>query len=294
MPVKYAAPGFLNFKTFQKFGQLFAFSSAERFRDSNIMKKALLGGLVVSCMVSSGWAIGVTTYDVPITAIFGSGNPDGGWTVNTAGEIQLGLRAKGRNDSSYANATPNDAAGTYTFATFGGVRGPFNYEFSINSGVNAFPLPLVSYSFFLAVDNDPSAGTSYTVVNPLGHWGDNSFGNNSTANGAGVEPANVGEFVTFPTIYNIAQNSQNITFGDYPGGGIAQPGPADATYSYELFAVALGGSSTDARLASVGITVVVGQGGSVVGSVGVPDAGSTLTLLGLGMVGLMGFRFWKR
>lgn len=249
------------------------------------MKKQILAALCAALAIApSAWAVGVTTYDVPITAIFGSGNPNGGWTVNTAGDIQIGLRAKGRNDTIYAGTTPNNAAGTYTFGTFGGARGPFNYEFSINSDTMDPAVPLSAYEFYFSADGDPSAGVSYTTVNPLAHWGDNSFGNNSTANGAGVEPANLADYLAFPGLYNLAQNSQNITFGDYPGGGYAMPGPTDATYNYELYAVASGAGSGGTRLADVGITVIVGRGGAA----SVPDTGHTVALL-FGACGLLVF-----
>lgn len=228
------------------------------------MKKIILAALcaALTAIAPSVWAVGTTVYDVPITFIAGNGNPNTGFTVNTAGDIQLGLRAKGRNDSAYASLTPNNAAGTYTFATFSGARGPFNYEFSINSDTSDPASPLSTYDFYISVDGDPSAGIIYTTVNPLAHWFDNSFGGNGTANGAGVEPAIPADYLAFPGLYNIAQNSQNITFGDYPGGGFAVPGPTDATYDYELFAVAHGAGSGATRLADVGITVVVGHGRS--------------------------------
>lgn len=248
------------------------------------MKKTLLTALFISFMAPSVWA--VTTYNQSITAIFGTGNPDTGWTADTANNIQLGLRAKGRNDSSYVGLTPNDGAGTYSFPIFGGARGPFNYEFSINSDASGGGgLNLSFYDFYLAVDGNSSQGVTFTQVDPLAHWGDNSYGNNGTANSAGVE----GTAAALAGGNNVAQNSQNITFGDYPGGAFAVPGPADATYNYELFAVADGAGSGGTRLASVGITVVVGNGGAAV-----PEAGSTLALLGLSLAGLAAFSFRKR
>ncbi|HUG12344.1 MAG TPA: hypothetical protein VMM36_15100, partial [Opitutaceae bacterium] len=191
----------------------------------------------------------------------------------TGSGIQLGLRAKYRNDYpvvALRGTIPSDGAGTYTFPVFGGPRGPFNYEFSINSDVVAGLSPLSACDFYLAVDNDPSGCVSYTAVKPLFHWVDNSYGNDATANGMGVEPTNLlpdltavnTAYLGYPTTYSIAQGSQNITFGDYPGGGFVQPGPADATYNYELYAVASGDGPNGARLASVGITVVVGSGGA--------------------------------
>jgi hypothetical protein len=196
-----------------------------------------------------------------ITAIFGSGNPNGGWTASSGGEIQLALRAKGRNDTGAAGTTPNNGAGTYSFPVFQGARGPFNYEFSINSDTNdANGVDrLTAYDFYLSVDGDPDQCVDYTTVDPLAYWADNSYGNNSTLNGQGVE----GPAAALAGSNNIAQNSQNITFGDYPAGAFPAPGPANATYSYELYAVADGAGPGGARLASVTITVVVGAGGAV-------------------------------
>ncbi len=77
------------------------------------MLKKILTLFVVTAVVPSVWA-------VDITAIYGGGNPDGGWTADTDSGITLGLRAKGRNDTSFAGTTPNDGAGTYTFATLEG------------------------------------------------------------------------------------------------------------------------------------------------------------------------------
>ena len=175
--------------------------------------------------------------------------------------FNVALRAKGRNDTIYAGTTPNNGTGTYSFPIFGGARGPFNYEFSINSDTNDADGtdPLTTYDFYLSVDGESNQCVDYTTIDPLAHWGDNSYGNNSTANGQGVE----GTKAALASSNNIAQNSQNITFGDYPAGAFASPGPANATYSYELFAVAQAAGPNGPKLASVSITVVVGTGGAV-------------------------------
>lgn len=225
--------------------------------------------------------------DTNITAIFGGGNPDTGWTAVTSNNIQLGLRAKGRNLTPYAGTVPSDGNGTYTFATQIGIRGPFNYEFSINADKGGLGgLSLLSYDFYIAVDHDSSQGISYSLANPLTQWLDNSFGNNSTTNGNGVEPVTLADVGSFPALFTIAQNSQNITFGGatgYPGGPI--PLEANATYTYELFAVASGAGADGARLASTSMTVVIGAGGAAV-----PDATSTMALVGLALAGLVGLR----
>jgi len=236
------------------------------------MKKIckIITALAFCAMVPSGWAI---AFNQNITAIFGTGNPDTGWTTDTsAGGIQLGLRAKDRDTASTANAS-----GVYSYATGFAVSNPararWNWEFSINSGgVN-----LDNFDFYISVDTDPSQATSYTTVNALTFFADNSYGNNATANGAGVE----GPAAALASGNNIAQQSQNLVFvGGNPN--------LDATYDYVLYAVAPGAGSGGAHLAETRITVVVGNGGAV------PDTGSTLALLGLGIAALTGFSYRQR
>lgn len=232
--------------------------------------KKLLTAIVLTALVPSVWAV---TYDDTITAIYGGGNPDTGWTSESGGGIELALRGKNRD----TGATPN-VNGVYTFPTGFAVSNParalWNYEFSINSGT-----PFLDYyDYFLSVDLDPTAGVSYVTFDPLASFADNSYGDAGTANGAGVE----GTAAALAGSNFIAQNSQNIVF-------LGLNPLLDATYNYELYAVAKGAGVGGSKLADVGITVVVGQGGA-----GVPDVGSTLPLLALGAAGLVGFGFRKR
>jgi hypothetical protein len=212
------------------------------------MKKKLLVLTLTSVATLS--ALAAVLYNQNITAIFGSGNPNTGWTADTSNGIQLALRAKSRIDGSTTNAT-----GVYSFPVGPAPRGAWNYEFSINSDVAHGTDPLSTYDYYISVDGDASQCIRYTTVDALNYWSDNSYGNNSTANGQGAE----GTAAMFAGANNIAQNSQNITFADYPGG--AQP-LGNATYNYELYAVEKGAGPNGARLASVGITVVVGTGGA--------------------------------
>ena len=213
-------------------------------------RKLLVLTLLSAAVLSVGAAV---LYNQTITAIYGSGNPNTGWTADTSNGIQLALRGKGRDDGSTTNV-----AGVYSFPVGAPGRGSWNYDFSINSDVTNGVNPLSTYDYYLSADNDPSECISYTTVNALTYWADNEFGNNSTANGAGTN----GTAATSPALAatnNVAQNSENITFGDYPGG----PRPlANATYNYELYAVEKGAGPNGARLASVGITVVAGDGGA--------------------------------
>ena len=228
-------------------------------------------------MAPSIWAV---TYNDNITAIFGGGNPDTGWTSESGNGITLALRGKQR----YPSTSTANVNGVYSYATGlippNNNRAVWNWEFSINSGTAFLP----TYDYFVGIDTDPSQGISYTYVNALTYWTDNSFGNGSTLNGQGVEanPNNAANSAALAAVNTIAQQSQNLVFA---GGNPL----LDATYNYELFAVAKGGGTSGAKLADVGITVVVGRGGAAV-----PDGGSTLSLLGLGMAGLAGINFRKK
>lgn len=223
-------------------------------------------------MAPSIWAV---TYNDNITAIFGGGNPDTGWTSESGNGITLALRGKQR----YPSTSTANVNGVYSYATGlippNNNRAVWNWEFSINSGTAT----LDAYDYYVGVDLDPSAGINYSFVNALTFWSDNSYGNNGTANGAGLETGLAAALLAGD---NIAQQSQNLVFA---GGNPL----LDATYNYELFAVAKGGGASGAKLADVGITVVVGRGGAAV-----PDAGSTLSLLGLGMAGLASLNFRKQ
>src|SRR5688500_16347208 len=78
-------------------------------------------------------ALFADSYNTNITAIYGGGNPDTGWTSDSGNGITLGLRAKNRD----TGVTPNNGAGVYSFATgynAANTRALWNYEFSINSG----------------------------------------------------------------------------------------------------------------------------------------------------------------
>jgi hypothetical protein len=224
--------------------------------------------LVVTFLcVASAALLQADSYNQSITAIFGAGNPDTGWASDSGNGITLGLRGKNRD----TGATPN-VGGIYTFApglNAGGTRALWNYEFSINSGTAL----LDSYDYFLGIDMDPSAGISYTYVNPFAAFNDNSFGNSATINGQGFEgpPASNSLLASSNTV---VQNSQNIIFlGLNPF--------LNATYNYDLFAVAKGDGVGGAHLDDVAITVVVGSGGAAV-----PEAGTSVMLLGAGLASL--------
>src|SRR3954471_12033806 len=113
------------------------------------MKKKLLTLTLISAVGLSAWA--AVLYNQNITAIYGSGNPNTGWTADTSNGIQLALRAKNRVDGSTTNAT-----GVYSFPVGPAPRGAWNYEFSINSDPANGTTPLSTYDYYISTDNDPS------------------------------------------------------------------------------------------------------------------------------------------
>jgi len=222
--------------------------------------------IIIALCAASASFVRADSYNQTITAIFGAGNPDGGWTADSGTGITLGLRGKNRDTGATTNAS-----GVYTFATgfnSGGTRARWNYEFSINSGTAL----LSNYDYFLGVDLDPSQGISYIYVDPFAAFNDNSFGNSGTLNGQGFEGPAAGN-AALATSNTIVQNSQNIVF-------LGLNPLLNATYNYDLFAVAKGTGVNGDHLADVGITVVVGNGGNAV-----PDSGTSAILLGAGLVG---------
>lgn len=203
----------------------------------------------IASIVFWGVASASLQYDQVITAIFGAGNPNTGWTVSSDQGVTVALRAKNRENGSTANINGvySEPAGFLP----GNTRAKWNFEWSVDSGL----VNLDNYDVYLAIDNDPSVGINYTVVNTA-LIPDNSFGNSLTLNGQGVE----GPWATYAPVYSIVQQSHNLTF--YPSLGF-DPN-ANATYEFELFVVPAGADPNDEPVASVEITVVVGSGGQTV------------------------------
>jgi len=159
-------------------------------------------------LASSGaWA--VTTYgDIATPGVyFGTGNSNGNWTISTESGVELALRAKNRQTL----ATIDGSSGTYFAETglcltcTGAPKAMWSYEFSVNSG------NVSGLTYRLGIDHDPSAAINYAVVDPQTYWADNA-----------IAP---GAFIGF-------QNSENVRFGDTPGGifNVNTPG----NYSFKL------------------------------------------------------------
>jgi hypothetical protein len=211
------------------------------------------------------------SYNVTEVAIFGGGNPDGGWSIDLQNpdpltSVKVGLRFKDRSDGTIST----DSAGTYYsstgFAVAGAPRTKWNIEWTGNSDVSGLTgKDLTDYIFTLMFDTDPSPATVWGVsFNPFDPILDSSYGNNATANGAGVEDFS-------PQSHNVGQNSQNGGFFPYGVNGLVT-----GTYDARMTATTLGG----APVAQIGITLVV------------PEAETYVA--GIAMTMLVGYGFYRR
>jgi len=215
--------------------------------------------------------------DATITAIFGSGVGDNGWTAQTGNGVELALRARERFPVP-TNNVPSNGAGTYTFSdtTAYSLYGfnnlaSWNFDFSINAGTAS----VNSYSYMLGIDSNPSLGVSFTSFDPLAVFNDNSFGNAGTTQGNGTD-ATAATKAGLAAANSIAQNSENFGWLS----ALFNP-TVDGTYSIYLEAFNQAGGP----VARTEITVVVGDGGDRE----LPEPAS-LALVGVAAIGLAAVR----
>jgi hypothetical protein len=200
----------------------------------------------------------------------GSGNPNGGFTLDQSNGIEIGLRAKLRQNPNVIHTPTNIydvPSGPQVSAP---TRAAWNYEMSINlrpNGVGALTLNDIFPNSTLTV-KDLTAGASNTVALP--YWIDwATWGLAGEAN-----------LLTAATDWGM-QNSQNPVFGDFPLNPLlSYDFDMNAEHFYEF---TLDVRDDNARtLASDTIYVRVGD---AFDPRQVPEPG-TLALLGMGIIGL--------
>jgi hypothetical protein len=192
--------------------------------------------------------------------IFGSGNANGAFTIDTEGTLELGLRAKLRyNDTGAPEDTFNyDGVDTYTFVQTAGTpsdRSVFNFEWSVNSDTADGSDTLDSYTYLLEYDTDTTAGEAFVSYDPFGDPFTTPatgayFGNNSSGNGSASFVFVPAELIALQSSNNVGQNSVN--YGFLPGAPLG-----DGIYTIVLSAFADGDMSSP--VARTAITVVVGN-----------------------------------
>ncbi|MEH6404102.1 MAG: hypothetical protein V7750_12055, partial [Sneathiella sp.] len=154
-----------------------------------------------------------TAANVTPDVIFGSGNANGSFTVGTANNVEIGLRAKQRFPA--ANIFNYNGVDTYDFSagesSLGSGRPLWNFEFSINTDVSGISgVDLADLTYELKLDTDPGAGTNFTsIFDPiLGlPFFDHAIGDNSTGNGNGTKATDIPSYAILLANNNVAQNS---------------------------------------------------------------------------------------
>lgn len=243
--------------------------------------------IAAALLTASHASMAALLFDQNVTpdVIFGSGNANGGFTVDQASGVELGLRGKLRfNDSNSPENTFNsNGDGTYSFDAglpptgFGFASNStstalWNFEWSVNSDYDGSSgLNLGNLTYLLDIDFDPGLGTNFLSFDPINvSVADHAIGNNSTANGGGTTAADATDYASLIASNNVAQNSWNMEFFDDAANGFAFDGRTQGVYDIRLSAFDASGS----QVSSVSIQVET-----------VP-APATVALLSLGLAGL--------
>lgn len=202
--------------------------------------------------------------------IFGSGNSNGNFTTHRANGVEIGLRAK----IPFVGTTNSNGDGTYSYTLLetdhdsnAATANRWNFDWTVNTDFDGTSgLKVDDFTYELGMDGNPGLGTTFAMFDPITvPYADHSFGDNSTANGAGVEALNDVGYSGLTASSNVVQQSWRYSFfaALLPAYDPAIPG----TYAVYLLARDGGGSV----VARVDIQVLIG---------GAPPAGPNLSCEG--------------
>jgi len=215
------------------------------------------------------------TFDQDVTpdVIFGSGNINGSFTLDTqttaTTTVELGLRGKLRFDASNMpqNIFNSNGDGSYNFlagyptggAGWATTTTPYwNFEWSVNVDQDGFGGAVLSdFTYELGMDFDPSpGGTNYLVFDPITPtvsvpgW-DHAIGDNG---GTVVSDATPLVYAANVSAYNVAQNSWSYEFFNNAPFNTFDP-TVDGVYEIYLKAFDAAGN----EVAHTAISIVVGN-----------------------------------
>lgn len=248
--------------------------------------------LVAAAVAAVSLGAHADLYDQNVTpgVIFGSGNANGGFTTDTAGGVELGLRGKLRHNASGQpeNTFNSNGNGTYSFAagvapTQASPTAVWSFEWAINTNTSGTTgNTLGDFTYMLGLDFDPSQATNFLTFDPINgpnpgasnlvFW-DHATGDNSTVQGPGNPNVNatLAAYTAALAADNVAQNSWKPHWF-FPGFNPT----VDGTYNIFLSA-----SNANGEVTRTDIQIIVGRGGAAV----VPEPAS-LALVGVALAGL--------
>jgi hypothetical protein len=239
------------------------------------MKSTLVVAAVAAILAASS-AHGAIEFDQNVTnnVIYGSGNANGGWTTDRNNGIELGLRAHVRFPLPL-NVFNSNGDGTYNHAAGNDAGRPlWSFDWSVNTNTTGTTgLEVGELTYVLRMDYDPGPGTLFQTFDPINvPFADHSFGDNTTAEGAGVEAADAAGYATLLATSNLVQQSWRLDFFD----SVAFPFDPNLDGVYDFQLEALRGGNT-AGVTS--IQVIVGAGAAV------PEATTLVMWVGLASCG---------
>lgn len=243
----------------------------------------------------SGAASALVIHDTTVTpdVIFGSGNANGGFTVDRRNNVEVGLRGKLRHNASGAPENTFNANGDGTFSFAAGVAptqsaptAVWSFEWSINSNLSGVGGALNTLTYRLGIDTDAGIGASFLEFDPIngfnaatgGNCWDHATGNNSTGNGGGTSVSNTAcGTAAGAAAYTASLGSANVAQNSWkPHWFIAGFDPT-VDGQYDFYLAAYDGAT---ELARTDMSIIVGSGAASV------PGPATAGLLALGVVGL--------
>ena len=251
--------------------------------NASISCSVFAGALAAAVMIGGGSA-NALLFDQNVTpdVIFGSGNLNGSFTVDRAGGVELGLRAK----IPFVGTTNSNGDGTYSYSlaetdhdSNPGTDQRWNFDWTVNTDFETMTGNKISaFTYKLGIDFDPGLGTDFLefdpITPPIAPVPDHSIGDNSTGEGDGVEAVDATDYQNLIDANNVLQQSWRHAF--FPLHPTLTYDPTiDGTY--DIFLMAFDGNT---QIASTQIQVIIGAGGMAV-----PEPG-TFALFGLGLAGL--------
>lgn len=194
------------------------------------MRNFILTMAASAALVLPGSMAAALTFDDDVTnnVIFGSGNENGGFTVDRNSGLEIGIRGKLRFDeNNQPQSTYNsDGAGAYNmpagapspgfgFAPDDPQAAKWNFDWSINTDFNGTTGQKIGDLFYqMSLDTNPGLGaTTFVTFDPIGGtYFDHQFGDNTTAQGAGEKATDAAGYAALLSSKNLVQNSWNYQF----------------------------------------------------------------------------------